>query len=398
MHFASAIVTGMVLVLPAVAGGCAWTDAPSASSIDACARDGTIPPGLVTTDGEGRFIAGGTPFVPRGIGSYPLLDLAGNGRMDAVDQILDEAVALGRPLVRTNAFFDGSDNPARIRNDDGTIHPPGLLALDRVVAAATARRVRLILVLTNNWTDYGGAAAVVQAVAPTGDLSKDAFWSDPRALDAQRTYVTTLVKRINTVDGRAYADDPTVFAWELANEARCDVPSMCGSNTLAGWAHAMADAVRAGGARQLVSWGGAGYVGDHGEDLNAIALGGAVDVLTVHIYPFANESVRVEDRMSTERLTFGIALGRDTINARAALAQSYRMPLLVEELGWRPTADRADRDGERAIVLGAWLDTADHAQVGTVPWMIGERGRPDYDGLLIRPEQDLASVGALRCK
>jgi hypothetical protein len=30
--------------------------------------------------------------------------------------------------------------------------------------------------------------------------------------------------------------------------------------------------------------------------------------------------------------------------------------------------------------------------------MIGERGRPDYDRLLIRPEQDRATVEALRCE
>ena len=59
--------------------------------------------------------------------------------------------------------------------------------------------VRLILVLTNNWSDYGGAPAVVEMAAPGEGLPKDAFWSEPRAVALQRAYVTTLVERVNGV-------------------------------------------------------------------------------------------------------------------------------------------------------------------------------------------------------
>jgi mannan endo-1,4-beta-mannosidase len=121
--------------------------------------------GLVEIKGA-QFVLGGEPFVPHGVNAYPLLQHAGEGRWEAVRDVFAQARALGRPFVRTNAFLDGGDHPARIRERDATIREQGLVALDGVLAEAAAARVRLLLVLTNNWEDYGGAAAVVRAVAP----------------------------------------------------------------------------------------------------------------------------------------------------------------------------------------------------------------------------------------
>lgn len=380
-----------------LAGGCSWSDAPAATHVEACARDGTIPDGLVTRDADGAFVASGVRFVPRGVGSYPLLEHAGNGRMAEVDEILAEAVRIGRPLVRTNAFLDGGTNPARIREDDGTLREEGLVGLDRLLAAASAHGVRLILVLTNNWHDYGGAGAVLRAVAPGEELPHDAFWSDPRAIDAQRAYIAAIVGRTSTIDGRAYADDPTVLAWELVNEARCDDPELCDDGTLARWARAMAGAVRSAGARQLVAWGGAGHDGEHGEDLERIARDGDVDVLTLHLYPFASHALRLDDRSPLERLAIGVRVATDAVRDRAAIARRHRLPLLVEEVGWRGIGGD-DRDGERGVFLGAVLRAAREEGVGAMPWMIAERGRPDYDGLLIDTDRDLATMEAVRCE
>ena len=377
---------------------CAETGSPSTAEIEACALDHEpLVGGAVTRDAEGGLVHEGEAFVVRGIGSYPLLENAGNGRMDAVHEVLRGAVALGRPVVRTNAFLDGGTNPARIRDDDGSLREEGLAGLDRLIAAASEHGVRLILVLTNNWIDYGGAQAVLRMVAPGERLPKDAFWSEPRAIDAQRAYIEAIVSRRSSVTGRRHADEPVVLAWELVNEARCDDPSWCDSGTLVRWARAMATAVREAGASQLVAWGGSGHRGAHGEDLAAIAADGAVDVLTVHVWPFASHALHFDPISPGDRIAVGMRIGAETIRDRAALARRHRMPLWVEELGWRgPAGD--DRDGERAVVLGAWLRVAAEEGVGVLPWMIAERGRPDYDGLLIRPEEDLATVEALRCE
>lgn len=343
----------------------------------------------------GRLELGGEAWLPRGVNSYPLLQLVGAGSLEAVDDIFAQAVALGRPLIRTPAFLDCGTSPARVRDEAGKLREEGLSALDRLLASAAAHEVRLILILTNNWADFGGAPAVLEMVAPGEGLPKNAFWTDPRLVSAQLAYQAGLATRVNGINGRRYAEDPTILAWELANEARCESAPLLRSSarTLASWARRMSDGLRAAGVKQLISWGGSGGLGRHGEDLRMIAAEGGVDVLTLHMY-----GSRFPFRTRLSRVGAAIAWGEKTLLERSAVARAAGLPLLLEEVNWKPprrVEDAHVRDVERARVLSAWLEVAHGLGVGTLPWMIGERGRPDSDGYLIRPE-DVATVQVLR--
>jgi mannan endo-1,4-beta-mannosidase len=272
----------------------------------------------------------------------------------------------------------------------------GLVGLDRLLDAAREARVKLVLVLANYWTDYGGIDAVLRSVAPGETPARDAFWTDSRAIEAQQRYITALVTRVNTLSGQGYAADTTILAWELVNEARCEDRSACDATTLVTWAQTMTDSVRAAGAQQLVAWGGAGHAGEHGEDFEAIAASGAVDVLTLHVYPESTQPELLVGLHGANRARVGAAIGSATITDRARLARRFGRPLLVEELGWHPSnGDAADH--ERAWVMAQWMATAQQESVGTLPWMIAEHGREDHDGLLIRPWQDIETATVLGC-
>lgn len=345
---------------------------------------------------DGEFLLPGPAprvFVPRGVGSYPLLDHVARGRLRHVHDIFEQALSLRRPLIRTQACFEGGDSPGRLRSDDGSFHEPGFRALDQVLALAAERGISLVLPVANNWHDYGGAPAVVRMFAPErGD--KDAFFDDPRCLEAQAALIRHLVSRVNTVNGVRYGDDPTVFAWELCNEARLERGGLFGrlrskrhpGRTLATWAVAMRSAFDQAGARQRVGWGGSGYRGDHGEDMDAVLATGAVDFATLHLYPFATfpKLLRVEPWYA--RAEEAVAVGAELLRDRSALAREHGVPLLVEELGWKTGAHTLQE--ERVQVMRGWLRAANALGVGMLPWMIGERGRADYDGLLIRPEHE----------
>jgi hypothetical protein len=93
-----------------------------------------------------------------------------------------------------------------------------------------------------------------------------------------------------------------------------------------------------------------------------------------------------------------VLFGAEVLYDRIALARRHSMPLLVEELGYRPPEQlsQQDRDAERASVLRRLLAIAHAHGVATLPWMIGEEGRPDYDGYLIEPN-DSSTLDVIAC-
>jgi mannan endo-1,4-beta-mannosidase len=79
------------------------------------------------------------------------------GEVDKIREVLDEMTLLGLLVARTIGFNDGSPaDSATIQTARGVFREAGLVALDRVVAEARLRNIRLILYFTNNWEAYGG--------------------------------------------------------------------------------------------------------------------------------------------------------------------------------------------------------------------------------------------------
>jgi len=67
----------------------------------------------------------------------------------------NNSVSLGLNVVRTWAFCDG-DRPGALQPNAGVYSEQTFAALDSVVAQAGAAGVRLVLTLTNYWSDFGG--------------------------------------------------------------------------------------------------------------------------------------------------------------------------------------------------------------------------------------------------
>ena len=49
----------------------------------------------------------------------------------------------------------------------------------------------------------------------------DDFYVQPQIKTWYKQWITTLTSRVNVITGIAYNQEPTIFAWELANEPRC---------------------------------------------------------------------------------------------------------------------------------------------------------------------------------
>jgi endo-1,4-beta-mannosidase len=48
------------------------------------------------------------------------------------------------------------------------------------------------------------------------------FFSDKDAKQLYKQFAKTIIQRRNIINGRIYRDDPTIMAWSLINEPRCE--------------------------------------------------------------------------------------------------------------------------------------------------------------------------------
>jgi len=53
------------------------------------------------------------------------------------------------------------------------------------------------------------------------------FFTDPDAKRIYKENVKYTLLRKNSVNGRTYKDDPTIFSWGLLNEPRCETWKVC---------------------------------------------------------------------------------------------------------------------------------------------------------------------------
>jgi mannan endo-1,4-beta-mannosidase len=338
------------------------------AACDDAALDGPPPPGapcpalpaiegFVRRQGSALQDERGRPVRALGTNIYYLQQLfsyaaqSGDERLAAPAlAALDDAVCLGLPVVRTHAFNDSSDE-ASIRQRPGVYREDGLRGLDRAVAEAKRRGLRLILVLANNHAAYGGLPAYAEWAG--GGRGPEDFFRDPTMQGYWKDYVTFLVDRLNPETGLRYRDEPAVLAWEIANELRC--PSCRGTTRTTDTIAALARDLRATGVRQLIADGGEGFDdafeqylgisnryavrGDEGMSFSRLARLPELDLVSYHLYP--------TPWGLNAALDSAIWIGRHQAIARAAGKVAY-----LGELGVRRPGGS---DRSRAAVYDRWL-------------------------------------------
>lgn len=179
-----------------------------------------------TTSGLEFVIDGEAGYFP-GSNSYWIGFLTNNAD---VDLVFDHMAESGLRILRVWGFNDVNEVPGEgtvyfqlHQNGNSTINTgeDGLQRLDYVVQSAEQRGIKLIINFVNYWDDYGGMNAYVQAY---GGSSKPDFYASQEMQAAYRNYIDAVVSR--------YTDSPAVFAWELANEPRCNG---CETSVLHNW-------------------------------------------------------------------------------------------------------------------------------------------------------------------
>ncbi|TFY74778.1 hypothetical protein EWM64_g9234 [Hericium alpestre] len=155
-------------------------------------RTGSTPTstGFVKVSGQ-KFTLGGSEYIVAGTNAYWL---AQQSNAD-IDKAFDDIVAAGLTTVRTWGFNDVTavQNYGAYyqlwSNGKATLNtgPNGLDRFDYVVQSAKSHGVRLIVTLTNNWSDYGGMDVYVSQLNSGG--THDTFYTNAKVISAYENYI-----------------------------------------------------------------------------------------------------------------------------------------------------------------------------------------------------------------
>ena len=246
------------------------------------------------------------------------------------------------------SYIRQSVRPA-IQRSPGVFDDSLLQGLDFLLAELAKRDMHAVLYLGNYWEWSGGLAqynvwagdTIVDPENPAHgwpafmDFSAS-FYSNPKAIELHRNYVRMIVHRKNSVNSRSYKDDPTIMAWQLANEPRPGVRGGFGEKNLASfyrWIDETSRFIHSLDTNHLVSSGSEGTIGTLQSEeffLNAFSTPG-IDYLDFHLWPFNwkwFDPKRWEETIDSAEVNSAAY-----IHQHIRLARALGKPIVMDEFG-----------------------------------------------------------------
>ncbi|MCC7306016.1 MAG: cellulase family glycosylhydrolase [Acidobacteria bacterium] len=241
--------------------------------------------------------------------------------------LLNAVPRVGPPLQPEQGEFDAST----------------LDGLDLILSEMRKRQMKAVIFLSNNWEWSGGFQQYLiwnKIIAdkwltekPTWDELRDnvaQFYTCEPCRSAYANQAEFIITRTNKVTGRRYIDDPTIMAWELANEPR---PMWQAANdAYRAWIKDMAAMIKRLDRKHLVTTGHEGWIGTESIELFEQAHADRnIDYLTIHIWP--KNWGWLENGKMAETFPNAIAQTVKYINDNVAVAVRLKKPMVIEEFG-----------------------------------------------------------------
>jgi len=339
------------LALPLIAAGCAGAQTNGVRRLKAG--------GDFVTVRNGRFELRGRPYFYVGTNFWCCCYLSDAGLPEGRQRMVRELDRLQSIGVKNIRLLAGSETsplagsiPRGITRAPHDYDEALLAGLDFCLAEMAKRDMRGILFLSNYWQWSGGFAQYVRwitgenipdpdrPVIARGDWSgfmkfSARLYTTPAANDLYRGYVTKIIQRRNTVNGRLYRDDPAVMTWELANEPRPDVNEANHSvPVFARWVDETARFIHDQDPNHLVCTGSEGIHGclDKADDFVTAHKSPAIDYVTVHMW-LKNWGWLKDPQLGPDFET-AAAKARDHVEQHTVLAtDTLHKPLVLEEFG-----------------------------------------------------------------
>jgi len=289
-----------------------------------------------------RFVINGRPL--RFVGANVAVMYRDEDR-ERMPETLRQAAQAGIKVVRVWAYGEGGPNdvlPIADFADWPRNHPfrftpdqwneEAFVHLDKVIAEAAKNGLLVQLCLTNWWRDTGGVTQYLRWAGindaaddkyPFGINNEKAilFYTNPETRRLYRAHLEKLATRRNTITGTLYRDDPTIFGWELINEAQVITGRWAERRA---WFAEMSQFLKQLDPNHMIAPGDWGYrsAAERREWLADHNLP-TIDYCDVHNYPRNDHDSFVDSPKAL----------REFIENRAAASFSINKPLVFGEFG-----------------------------------------------------------------
>lgn len=325
------------------------------------AAEDTKERGFVTVK-DGEFVRDGekVTFVGTNFWYGPIIASEGRGGdRDRLHRELDTLKAIGVTNLRVLVGSDGPEGVAYkvepvLQLEPGVYNDTLLCGLDYLLDQMAQRDMHAVLYFNNSWEWSGGYGQYLEwagdgkALLPSVDGYENyvehvsRFVKNEKAKQLYYDHVKNIVTRTNTITGKAYKDDPTIFSWQIGNEPRAFARDSVTKAAFADWMCTSAGLIKSLDPNHMVSSGSEGLYGcevdmDLFEKIHACDC---FDYLNVHIWPLVwrwvtkdtfADSVSVANVRTEEYLT-----------AHFPVAERLGKPIVLEEFGY-------PRDGEKTF-------------------------------------------------
>lgn len=309
------------------------------------------PEAFVTAE-DGKFYVDGENYRYLGVNYWYACYLAAGveeGGLDRMVKELDELQSMGVNNLRVLGASEESEittlSPG-IQSAPGVYNEELLKGLDVALDEMSKRGMKAVVYLNDTWRWSGGMSQYLHWSngQPIPNQNEDftvfienitRFYTDDQSQQWFRNYIRVLLNRVNSVNGRLYKDDPTIMAWQLANEPRPGSSRESETNqpVFIKWVGETADLIRELGAKQLISTGSEGVWGCNGSVSTYVASNEfeSIDYLTVHVWPFNWGWFDAANPETTYPISRDKTL--EYLNQHIVLAEEMGKPLVLEEFG-----------------------------------------------------------------
>ena len=313
------------------------------------ATPGTPVSDKFVTASEGKFRLAGHPYYFIGANFWQGMNLGvdgPSGNRSLLNQELDHLQQLGVTNLRVMAASEGPNTePHRmvpaLMDAPGVYDQAVLDGLDYLLSQMSQRGMKAVMVLNNYWQWSGGMGQYVSwheksPIPYPGNYGNfmayvAKFYACAECQTWYRDHIQMVINRTNSYTGLKYRDDPTIFAWELANEPR---------RYPIAWINDTADYIKSLDPNHMVTTGSEGTPPGESQNFILTHQAASIDYATIHIWPgnwgwYDPNSPSTYD--TAERLSINY------FQSHAVMAASLGKPLVLEEFGlardWEPLHD-----------------------------------------------------------